>query len=818
MSNETVTLTIDDKTVTVPRGTKVVDAAKTVGIEIPVFCYHEKLGPFGCCRMCLVEVEKMPKMATACTLDVGPDMVVKTNTQKVEKAQKGVLEFTLLNHPLDCPVCDKGGECPLQDNTFKFGPPETRMEFDRAHNLKAAPLSPVITLDRERCIACQRCTRYSDIIEGERALVMLNRGFHNEIGTFNNEPYATRTSGNVIDLCPVGALTNSQFRFKARTWDLKNSETLCSHCGVNCNMTLGTRTNKFMRIQSRANDLVDDGWICDKGRWGYDFLESKNRLGMNKSKLSGDWKAMSSQEAAAHVAEAFKKIADEHGPESVGFIGSPYGSNEELYLYQKLFRLGLGTNNIDHKTHPGSPGLPVAHHDLIDIETSGLVLLIASDPAEELPILELRLKKAAVYGGVKIALLNDQATSIDRLASVSGRYNVGALGQVCEALVNELSGSPVAADLEARAGVKPDTIKTLAGLIKGSGKVTVVFNPAPLSPASYQAVNKLLAAMGSLADVPVGAIPAAPHTNATGALDMGALPDYYPGGVAIAGGEEAIQAAWGENAPGKPGLGAMQMIEQAEKGALRALLIHRANPLVEFPGGARLKAALAKLDVLVVHDIMQTETSRIANVQLISNGPGYDEGTTTNIGGRVQLRRGGLKTANAPDWKLVAMMIRNLDESAPDYASALSVTAEIAEKVPGYGEVTRAALKKEGKTRSPITASPALAAAQEGQNGAGLRLRIAHRLFQQDALLDPESQLSHQFEAATAHLNEADAKNLGIASGDTVVLSAEGSEVRAEAVVSNRVNAGGVLVPKVSDEQGLLALAGKSGAVQVKKA
>ena len=240
-----VTLTIDGKTIIAPKGTMVVDAAKSVGIEIPVFCYHEKLGPFGCCRMCLVEVEKMPKLTTACTLQVAPDMVVKTNTQKVEKAQQGVLEFTLLNHPLDCPVCDKGGECPLQDNTFKFGPSDTRMDFKRANNDKATPLSPVITIDRERCIACQRCTRYSEIIEQESALVMLNRGFNNEVGTFNNEPYDTKYSGNVIDICPVGALTNTQFRFKARTWDLSNSETLCAHCGCNCNMTLGSRTNKF---------------------------------------------------------------------------------------------------------------------------------------------------------------------------------------------------------------------------------------------------------------------------------------------------------------------------------------------------------------------------------------------------------------------------------------------------------------------------------------------------------------------------------------------------------------------------------------------
>ena len=200
-----ITLTIDGKSVTVPNGTKVVDAAKQVDVNIPVFCYHEKIGPLGCCRMCLVEVEKMPKLMTACTMDVAPDMVVNTVGDKVEKAQKGVLEFTLLNHPLDCPVCDKGGECPLQDNTFKYGPPDTRMEFHRANNVKATPLSPVITIDRERCIACQRCTAYSERIEQDRGLVMLNRGFHNEVNTFSNEPYDNRFSGNVIDICPVGA-------------------------------------------------------------------------------------------------------------------------------------------------------------------------------------------------------------------------------------------------------------------------------------------------------------------------------------------------------------------------------------------------------------------------------------------------------------------------------------------------------------------------------------------------------------------------------------------------------------------------------------
>ena len=344
----TVTLTIDGKTVTVPKGTMVVDAAKTVDIEIPVFCYHEKLGPFGCCRMCLVEVEKMPKMTTACTLAAGEGMVVKTTTEKVEKAQKGVLEFTLLNHPLDCPVCDKGGECPLQDNTFKFGPPDTRMEYNRFNRDKATPLSPVITIDRERCIACQRCTRYSDIIEKDQALVMLNRGFQNRVSTFNDKPYDTRFSGNVIDICPVGALTNTDFRFTARTWDLTNANTLCGHCACNCNMTLGTRLNEMKRVTTRPNDLVDDGWICDKARWGYDFTKSKNRI--TQPRKQGQ--AVGIQEACAEVAASLQKIVEAHGPNSVGFIGSGYGLNEDLYSYQKLFREPLAPTTSITKRIP----------------------------------------------------------------------------------------------------------------------------------------------------------------------------------------------------------------------------------------------------------------------------------------------------------------------------------------------------------------------------------------------------------------------------------------------------------------------------------
>ncbi|OGW18326.1 MAG: NADH-quinone oxidoreductase, subunit G, partial [Nitrospinae bacterium RIFCSPLOWO2_12_FULL_47_7] len=606
MEKEQVTLTIDNKTVTVPKGTTVVDAARKVDIEIPVFCYHEKLGPFGCCRMCLIEVEKMPRLTTGCTLTVAQDMVVKTNTPKVIKGRQGVLEFTLLNHPLDCPVCDKGGECPLQNNTFKYGLDITRTQFDRAHNDKAVPLSPVITIDRERCIACQRCTRYSDIIEQESALVMLNRGFHNAVGTFNEQPYVTKFSGNVIDLCPVGALTNTQFRFKSRPWNLKNEDTLCAHCGCNCNVAIGSRLNKFMRVQSRPNDSVDDGWICDKGRFGYGFIESPNRI-LEARRNGRDAKSLSIGDACTQVAEALRKIVEQYGPNSVGFIGSPYGSNEDLYLYQKLFRLGLGTNNIDHKTYKDTPGLPIPHYDFENIETSKLILLIASDPSEELPILELRIKKA-LRQGAKLVVLNDRQIALDKHASKSIRYNIGssqaALASLANVLAKDLGLGTESDNFEKETGIKPDEFERLSELVRG-GKVCVIYNPAELAGNSIDALKQLLSVIQKIPDC--GAIPAAPATNAMGAMDMGVLPDFYPDGISLAE-VEKIRELWGEKAPVERGLSSLEMIKKAGKGELKALWVYRSNPVIDFPGGKAVEEALKKLDLLVVHDMLETET------------------------------------------------------------------------------------------------------------------------------------------------------------------------------------------------------------------
>lgn len=826
MSDNEITLTIDGKEVTVPKGTKVVDAAKQVNVDIPVFCYHEKIGPLGCCRMCLVEVEKMPKLMTACTMDVMPEMVVKTTTDKVEKAQKGVLEFTLLNHPLDCPVCDKGGECPLQDNTFKYGPPDTRMEFHRHNNAKATPLSPVITIDRERCIACQRCTAYSERIEQGRELVMLNRGFNNEVGTFNNEPYDTRFSGNVIDICPVGALTNTDFRFKARTWDLTNANTLCANCGCNCNITMGTRLNELMRIESRPNDAVDDGWICDKGRWGHSFVHSKNKILNARENSVGNGKPTSFptfphnctiEDAAGKVAEAFKKIAEEHGPESVGFIGSPYGTNEENYLYQKLFRLGLGSNNIDHKTYRDTPGLPIDHYGVEQVETSNVVLLIASDPTEELPILDLRIKKAVTNCGTRLVSLNDQKIALDRYSSQSVQYKVGSESLAIDALANGLAlelGEPSPgqdAGLE-QTGISAEDMRALVETVRSSMKICVVYNPSALSGDAVLRVKRLLALIAKIPTMECGAIPAAPTTNAVGAMDMGLVPDFYPGGIAVTDQEE-IKKLWGENAPTAKGFSALEMIARAEAGELKALLVHRSNPVIDFPGGSRIGDALRKLDLLVVHDMLETETTELAHLVLPSNGPGYDEGTTTNIGGRVQARKSGLATEQAPDWKIISLMINALGDET-SYQKSLDVTDEIAQKVPGYQGISRRSMGKSGCNRDSIASADETIAEQPACSGkdGSLRLRVTTVLFAHDKILDASSKLAHHFLPFTAYLNEEDANRLAVKEGDTVLLSAADVTLEATASVSDRCQSGGIVVPQVSDLQGVNSLIGIDGA------
>src|SRR5262245_5195920 len=345
---ELVNLTIDGRPVRAPKGAVIWAAAQQLGIEVPIYCYHPRMDPLGACRMCFVEVEGMPKLATACTTTVSEGMVVRTDTPKVKKGRQGTLEFLLINHPLDCPICDKGGECDLQDFTLRHGPGDSRFDVRKRHFPKPIPVSENILLDRERCIACQRCVRFCQDVAMEDGLVMKERGFKTEVGVEENAPFDSTFSGNVVEMCPVGALTAKNYRFISRPWELKRTASICGQCSVGCNVRVDVRVDKVLRQYGRANDSIDEGFLCDRGRWDHTAVNSPERLRTPLIRRDGQLQEASWDEALALVATRLQEIRERNGPAAVGGVGSTHTTNEEAYLFQKLLRAGLGTNNVDH--------------------------------------------------------------------------------------------------------------------------------------------------------------------------------------------------------------------------------------------------------------------------------------------------------------------------------------------------------------------------------------------------------------------------------------------------------------------------------------
>jgi NADH-quinone oxidoreductase subunit G len=401
-----VNLTIDGRKITVPAGTLIVEAAKTVGIEIPVFCYHHKMDPVGACRLCLVEFSPgPPRPQTACTTPVSEGMVVRTQTAMAVQARADILEFELANHPLDCPVCDKGGECPLQDFTFRHGYPTSRIDGPRLHFKKPIPLSDKIALDRERCVLCYRCTRYYDEIAWEQELTTDQRGVQSFITSQFDQPLQSIFSGNIIDLCPVGALTSRVWRFESRPWDMTHTETICSKCAVGCSMTQWQRRGQLIRVTSHENDDIDEGWICDRGRFDYTDVNDPARLRTPMiTGVKSTW-----ADAISEIAAGIKGKGSKLG------ISLPQDiTNEEAFLFRRLLDGPLKGAKV--KMH-GRTALPPPAGDTLrikEIDDARVIVIVASDTEHEVPIVNLRVKKAVSKRGAQLIVVNPDGVDLDR--------------------------------------------------------------------------------------------------------------------------------------------------------------------------------------------------------------------------------------------------------------------------------------------------------------------------------------------------------------------------------------------------------------------
>ncbi len=668
-----VTLTIDDVKVTVPAGTLVVDAAKAAGVEIPVFCSHPKLDPLGACRMCLVEFPgpRGSRLDTACTVRVSEGMVVKTDTPQVKAVREANLGFILINHPLDCPICDKGGECPLQDQTVEYGPGASRFIEPKRHKRKRYPISDLILLDQERCILCWRCIRYLEEWEDKPQLGLFERGGETMIDTFPEKPVDAKTSGSIIDLCPVGALTNRVARFRYRPWELKRIPSICDHCPVGCNLRLDERAHELRRIVARENMAVNDEWICDKGRFVYQFVDSPDRLAkpLVRDQKGGELREATWEDALTRIVERLDSLAEANGAQAVGGVASARISNEAAYLFQKFFRALVGTNNIDFPGGSAVQAHPTGLSAITDIARSDLIVLVGFDPSEAAPMLDLSIKRAARRGNkAKLLIINPRRIE---LAKYSGAYLPVLPGNEA-VLLNELIAAVQAGKSRgevARAANQPATNRgPLAGapqpvarnpqyasaveLLNAAKSPLFIYGPDAATgergKATVAALNNLAILLGQGDKVAyVGR-----EANAQGCRDMGLLPDALPGQLSVtdAAVRDRLGKLWGTlRAPLSQ---AGQSYAQMLAGGVKGFYVLGLNPAVE-PSAAE---ALRKLDFLVVQDLFLTETAKLADVVLPACSFAEADGTYTNLERRVQRGPQGIQAfgQSRPDWAILA--------------------------------------------------------------------------------------------------------------------------------------------------------------------
>jgi NADH-quinone oxidoreductase subunit G len=560
-----ITFTIDGREVQAPENAMLVDAAKLGDVEIPVFCYEPKLGsPVGACRMCLVEIEGIPKLQTGCSTPVKDGMVVHTQSPRVKTAQEAVVEFLLVNHPLDCPVCDKGGECPLQDIAFGWGPGRSRFVEPKRHFVKPLALSEKIAIDRERCILCYRCVRFSQEISEDYQLVLLERGAHSYVSTFDGRPYEAPFSGNIVELCPVGALTSRDYRFRARPWDVEDAGTVCTLCPSQCNVSLTVRDERVMRVMARENPEIDDGWLCDRGRFAYPKL-AEGRIDEPMIRDGGELRAVSWERALEEAAGHLRRAGA-----ATGALAGGGTTNEEGLLLGRLMREALGSPHLDSRE---AGALPLELHTALaeprlqakvpDLEFAHAVVVLECDPVADAPILDLRLRKGARRRGMRIVragreqLLEETARGelLDALRAISPRQG---------------AGSPEGSSRDG----EPDL------------EVVVLWHERlAAGPDGERAVRALLelARTLGLAEIDgAGLLEVPAHANGRGLREAGALPNAGPGLCEI----------------DEQGLDAPRIAEAFERGELSCLYLLGVDPPASGGPGAVIAHAPFLTDAL----------------------------------------------------------------------------------------------------------------------------------------------------------------------------------------------------------------------------
>jgi NADH-quinone oxidoreductase subunit G len=781
-----ITLTIDGREIEAIEGSMLVDAAKQGDVEIPYFCYEPKLGqPVGACRMCLVEIEGIPKLQTSCSTPVKDGMVVHTQTDRVREAQNAIVEFLLINHPLDCPVCDKGGECPLQDITFGWGRGISRMIEPKRHFQKPLALSPLVAIDRERCILCYRCVRFSQEIAEDYQLIFTERGADTYVGTHDGHPYVAPFSGNIIELCPVGALTSQPYRFRARPWDIESAGGVCTLCPSQCNVTFTVRDERAMRVLARDHPDVDDGWLCDKGRFAYQAIHSDERITRPLVRDGGELREVSWQRAM-ETARALAK----HPGRTAALLGGGV-SNEEGFLLQQVLREGLGSPDIDSRGGGEIPnGLartlaaPALQASVPDIEFAHTVLLIGVDPLEDAPILDLRIRKGVRRHGVTLAVATARPTHLEQSATHIARYAPGHEAEFLDALHRTLAGEQ---DPTRPVG---QTVTDLAAQLRDGGEDVVILYSERLAAPAAALIASIAERLGLAGRDGAGLIGIPAGANGRGLREAGAVPDALPGYAPLDGGVT-------------PGRSAAQIAQAAVDGEITALWLVQTDPVRDLENRELWNRALHSAGLVVAHASVLTEGLREhANVIFPAESHAEKEGTVVHPDGRLQRLRIAIAHPGdvRPGWRVIAELGEacGLDQSG--VRRSADVFEQLIAAVPFYAGLT---LEQIGGTgvRWPATdaasalpsgdrSSTAVGGAEAAPAPAATNGRLTFGTYR-PLWASPEVEISPALQYLVPHqsveLSPADASLRGIVDGEQVVVAQNGTRLTATAVIRSNV-------------------------------
>jgi formate dehydrogenase alpha subunit len=736
VAEEIVSLTIDNIQVSVEKGSTILDAARKYGVYIPTLCYYPKLTRFGACRLCLVQVEGFRKLVAACTTPATEGMVVHTVTPEINHMRKTVVELLLLHHPLDCLTCDRGGDCELQKLAFNLRVTEDRFGF-KVEEYPVDDTNLFIQRNFKKCVLCGRCVRVCDEIRNIGALGFFQRGFSTVIGYPYNKLVNCEYCGQCLSVCPVGALICKLSAFEARPWELDQVRSVCPYCGCGCSVFLDYKRNKLVKISSRQGMGTNDGMLCVKGRFGYDFVSADNRLTSPLVRTDRGFVPVSWTEALELVTRRFNQIRQEKGPDAIAGIAGARCTNEENYLFQKLMRAGLGTNNVDNYARlehaPSivallrSLGVAAATNSLAELCQTEAILLAGSNITASQVIAGIYIKQAVRNSGAKLIVIDPRSTEIVRFADVWLRPRPGTDLAVINGLLHiilkegwhrqefikehtlgfeEFSKSIkefTPRKVEKLTGVSASQLVQAAEAFAKADTGSIVYGMGITQQQSgtdnVSALINLSLLTGKLGREYCGIYPLRTTCNAQGACDMGVLPDYYPGYLSVGdkAGRQRFEQVWGLKLPSDKGLYLPQMLDAAQEGRLSAMYIMGENLLLSYPDYKKAYRALEALDFLVVQDIFLTETARLAQVVLPAASFAEKQGTFTNLERRIQQVRPAVASPGEakPDWEIIAAISRGIG-LAMNYDSPVEVMTEINQLVPAYGGVDYGRLAGDG--------------------------------------------------------------------------------------------------------------------------